>query len=307
MHGANRLGGNSLSDLLVFGKRAGECGAAEFRSGAGRRPRSTRTRWRPRSASPGAVRAGGGENPYAIHEDLRTMMQERVGIVRSGDDLKRPSCELDELEDRAGGWLGRAATPVQPGLAPGHRPAGDDDLREARRREPSTGPRAEVATPARTYPKPIRGMGHDQLRPTGSDRPRPTASAAPLDPPTSTSAPSRCRSCPTSFGPCWRRRPDGHRGPVAPIGDETAPSRRWRRRAIEVVGPLPRRSPCGVARRRRRRRVRRIPIASPGRHGRPRRHPSRPGHRRTGSGLPVELQGGQMRLVLGRGQRQAPL
>ena len=72
MHGANRLGGNSLSDLLVFGQRAG-AGAAEYakeRSAASRRstaPRSTRSR--PRCSATSS--ASGNENPYAIQHELR--------------------------------------------------------------------------------------------------------------------------------------------------------------------------------------------------------------------------------------------
>jgi succinate dehydrogenase / fumarate reductase flavoprotein subunit len=102
MHGANRLGGNSLSDLLVFGKRAGEFAALYARE------RATRP-----AINPDAVDAAAreslapfnppeGENPYAIHEDLRTMMQRRVGIVRSKDDLEFALEALGGLRARAG-------------------------------------------------------------------------------------------------------------------------------------------------------------------------------------------------------------
>jgi succinate dehydrogenase / fumarate reductase flavoprotein subunit len=102
MHGANRLGGNSLSDLLVFGQRAGEfaarhaqarpslptidAGQVEFLAQAALAPFSAQS----------------GENPYAIHEDLRTMMQRRVGIVRSEEDLKFALDALKTLRGRAG-------------------------------------------------------------------------------------------------------------------------------------------------------------------------------------------------------------
>jgi succinate dehydrogenase / fumarate reductase flavoprotein subunit len=102
MHGANRLGGNSLSDLLVFGQRAGEFAARHARE----RPS------RP-AINPDQVEAiardclapfepSSGENPYTIHEDLRTMMQRRVGIVRSEEDLKIALVELERLRARAG-------------------------------------------------------------------------------------------------------------------------------------------------------------------------------------------------------------
>src|SRR5262249_24510771 len=87
MHGANRLGGNSLSDLLVFGKRAGEFAARHARERASLPaidPEQVEALAR-ESLAP--FDPAEGENPYAIHEDLRTMMQRRVGIVRSAEDL----------------------------------------------------------------------------------------------------------------------------------------------------------------------------------------------------------------------------
>jgi succinate dehydrogenase / fumarate reductase, flavoprotein subunit len=101
MHGANRLGGNSLSDLLVFGRRAG-VGAAEFALG----------RTGPVAVEGGEVEAAmaaatapfertDGENPYTVHHDLQTTMQELVGIIRTGDELTEALGRLDGLEDRA--------------------------------------------------------------------------------------------------------------------------------------------------------------------------------------------------------------
>jgi succinate dehydrogenase / fumarate reductase flavoprotein subunit len=101
MHGANRLGGNSLSDLLVFGQRAGEFAARHARERA----------YFP-AINPDEVEAIAreslvpfdppeGENPYAVHEDLRRMMQRRVGIVRSEEDLKIALDELRRLRARA--------------------------------------------------------------------------------------------------------------------------------------------------------------------------------------------------------------
>ena len=83
LHGANRLGGNSLSDLLVFGKRAGEYaaefakehGAGDSRPGAGGRSGAA-SRSKPFERT-------GDDNPYQVQHDLQDMMQDLVGIVRA--------------------------------------------------------------------------------------------------------------------------------------------------------------------------------------------------------------------------------
>ncbi len=101
MHGANRLGGNSLSDLIVFGRRAG-LGAGEFARG----------RAGAVSVDPGQVEAAvaaamaplerdGGENPYDLQHDLQEVMQSLVGIIRTGSELDEALGKLDELEERA--------------------------------------------------------------------------------------------------------------------------------------------------------------------------------------------------------------
>ncbi len=101
MHGSNRLGGNSLSDLLVFGKRAGEF-AAKHAATAGAIGKcddqqiadSARDCLEPFNKTQ-------GENPYTVHEELRLLMQNKVGIVRSPDDLIEALKQLDELRARA--------------------------------------------------------------------------------------------------------------------------------------------------------------------------------------------------------------
>jgi succinate dehydrogenase / fumarate reductase, flavoprotein subunit len=100
MHGANRLGGNSLSDLLVFGKRAGEFAAihAQGRSSMPTIDQAEVDAMARESLAP--FDPTEGENPYSIHEDLRAMMQRRVGIVRSGEDLEFALGELKKLRDR---------------------------------------------------------------------------------------------------------------------------------------------------------------------------------------------------------------
>jgi succinate dehydrogenase / fumarate reductase, flavoprotein subunit len=101
LHGANRLGGNSLSDLLVFGKRAGQY-AAEF---AGRQS-STRVDTQQADAITNGTlepfnRASGGENPFQVEHDLQTMMQDLVGIVRREAEMRRALDSLKILRDRA--------------------------------------------------------------------------------------------------------------------------------------------------------------------------------------------------------------
>jgi succinate dehydrogenase / fumarate reductase flavoprotein subunit len=100
MHGANRLGGNSLSDLLVFGRRAG-IGASDYAEG------------RPGSPSIDAAdidavvneafasfgREGGG-NPYDVQHELQQTMQALVGIIRTGPELEQALTNLEELKER---------------------------------------------------------------------------------------------------------------------------------------------------------------------------------------------------------------
>jgi len=102
MHGSNRLGGNSLSDLLVFGKRAGEHAAAYATALAGDRPVVADA-----DVSAAAAEAlrpfenRGGENPYTIHQDLQQVMNDLVGIIRRADELERAVAEIEGLKSRA--------------------------------------------------------------------------------------------------------------------------------------------------------------------------------------------------------------
>ena len=100
LHGANRLGGNSLSDLLVFGRRAGQA-AAEQATKAGpaivddaQIEAATREMVAPFERS-------GGDSPYDLHRDLQDTMQNYVGIFRSEGDLKRGLDEIQKLKQRA--------------------------------------------------------------------------------------------------------------------------------------------------------------------------------------------------------------
>ena len=100
MHGANRLGGNSLSDLLVFGRRAG-MGAAEYARGRGAVEPDPAAVERFATAALSYFDHEGGENPYAVHHDLQEAMQTLVGIIRTETELRRALEALGELEDRA--------------------------------------------------------------------------------------------------------------------------------------------------------------------------------------------------------------
>jgi len=101
INGANRLGGNSLSDLLVFGKRAGEYAAAFARDNR----RAAINQAEVRAAADEALKpfaAGSqGENPYAIQAALQDMMQSHVGIVRSEQEMREALQELGTLKGRA--------------------------------------------------------------------------------------------------------------------------------------------------------------------------------------------------------------
>ena len=102
MHGSNRLGGNSLSDLLVFGRRAGMGAAAYVTALGDKRP----------VVGDGAVDAARaeamapferavGENPYAVHAEIQQTMSSLVGIIRKEAEIKGALAELEKLRERA--------------------------------------------------------------------------------------------------------------------------------------------------------------------------------------------------------------
>jgi succinate dehydrogenase / fumarate reductase flavoprotein subunit len=103
INGANRLGGNSLSDLLVFGKRAGEFAAKYARENKLAAINSSEVDLAARQALEPFDRGADakGENPYAVQEDLQEMMQDLVGIVRREDEMLRAVDGLDRLWKRA--------------------------------------------------------------------------------------------------------------------------------------------------------------------------------------------------------------
>jgi succinate dehydrogenase / fumarate reductase flavoprotein subunit len=101
LHGANRLGGNSLSDLLVFGRRAG-LAAAEH---ANKISSMAIDPWQIEDAARSMLaffERSDGESPYTIHRDLQETMQNLVGIFRNEEDLSRALEKLEKLKERTG-------------------------------------------------------------------------------------------------------------------------------------------------------------------------------------------------------------
>jgi succinate dehydrogenase / fumarate reductase, flavoprotein subunit len=100
LHGANRLGGNSLSDLLVFGRRAGMAAAQDSKN----IPMPNIDAAQIEAAEREAVapfEATSTDNPYTIHHDLQNVMQNLVGIFRTDADLRQALVELEKLKTRA--------------------------------------------------------------------------------------------------------------------------------------------------------------------------------------------------------------
>ena len=105
MHGSNRLGGNSLSDLLVFGRRAGAGAAQYVDSLGGAHPAVSDAavqEARDRSVAPfGDGGQEGAENPYTLHQELQQNMNDLVGIIRKADEVELAMTKIDELRERA--------------------------------------------------------------------------------------------------------------------------------------------------------------------------------------------------------------
>ena len=102
INGANRLGGNSLSDLLVFGKRAGEFAATFARENQHGQINTGEIDTAAREAlAPFESRGRGSENPYTIQKDLQETMQNLVGIVRTETEMREALESIDDLKARA--------------------------------------------------------------------------------------------------------------------------------------------------------------------------------------------------------------
>jgi succinate dehydrogenase / fumarate reductase flavoprotein subunit len=101
LHGANRLGGNSLSDLLVFGKRAGEHAAAYARGLRSAAAIDDRQAEEERAVLRRPFESGGRENPYTLHEELQGVMGACAGIARTGEQLAEGLRQVLALQQRA--------------------------------------------------------------------------------------------------------------------------------------------------------------------------------------------------------------
>ena len=101
INGANRLGGNSLSDLLVFGKRAGEFAAKFAKENKALAINNGEVEEVARKALEPFARGNNGEGPYQIQYDLQEMMQQLVGIVRREEEMTRALNGLQKLWERA--------------------------------------------------------------------------------------------------------------------------------------------------------------------------------------------------------------
>ncbi|MQA79041.1 MAG: fumarate reductase/succinate dehydrogenase flavoprotein subunit [Streptosporangiales bacterium] len=99
MHGSNRLGGNSLSDLIVFGMRAGEYAAA-YAKGLDAKPQIDDARLTEAGRVALAPFEAEGENPYTLHQELQDTMQRLVGIIRTGSELQQAIDALQTFKGR---------------------------------------------------------------------------------------------------------------------------------------------------------------------------------------------------------------
>ncbi|WP_169948707.1 fumarate reductase/succinate dehydrogenase flavoprotein subunit [Microbispora sp. H11081] len=99
MHGSNRLGGNSLSDLLVFGRRAG-AGAAAYVDGLAKRPAVTGLD-EAKAEALAPLERSGGENPYEVHHELQRTMNDLVGIIRKSEEISEALQVIEKLKERA--------------------------------------------------------------------------------------------------------------------------------------------------------------------------------------------------------------
>ena len=115
LHGANRLGGNSLSDLLVFGKLAGDGATHYVNSLSG--PLICHNE----DVSKGIINATNilnrneGTNPYLVHEELQNIMQNNVGIVRTGEELQSGLEKLDGIKSDIKNVSAHASAQYNPG------------------------------------------------------------------------------------------------------------------------------------------------------------------------------------------------
>jgi succinate dehydrogenase / fumarate reductase flavoprotein subunit len=115
MHGANRLGGNSLSDLIVFGQLSG-VGAANYIRSLDASPSVNEEQVKKiiRSATD-VLNRESGENPYLLHDELQDVMGKSVGIVRTAEELSEGIAEIEALKERVKNVKAHGASQYNPG------------------------------------------------------------------------------------------------------------------------------------------------------------------------------------------------
>jgi len=101
MHGSNRLGGNSLSDLLVFGRRAGVGASAYVKSLSVKPKVSEQVFEKALNSALAPFNGNSGENPYTVHQELQQVMNDLVGIIRDGSEMRDAITKLEGLKKRA--------------------------------------------------------------------------------------------------------------------------------------------------------------------------------------------------------------
>jgi succinate dehydrogenase / fumarate reductase flavoprotein subunit len=102
MHGSNRLGGNSLSDLLVFGRRSGEGAAAYVKALNGKYPVPSDEQLAAcEQIALAPLEKQDGENAYDLHEELQQVMNDLVGIIRKASEIENALERLEKLKERA--------------------------------------------------------------------------------------------------------------------------------------------------------------------------------------------------------------
>ncbi|HYO93074.1 MAG TPA: fumarate reductase/succinate dehydrogenase flavoprotein subunit [Polyangiaceae bacterium] len=115
MHGANRLGGNSLSDLIVFGRLAG-VGAAGYVRSLSTTPRADDDQIKLAiRSSTDILNRQSGENPYLLHEALQDIMEDCVGIVRQEDELREGVSRIEALNERVKNVKANGSSQYNPG------------------------------------------------------------------------------------------------------------------------------------------------------------------------------------------------
>ena len=115
MHGSNRLGGNSLSDLLVFGRRAGD-GAAAYVKSNGANPVSDGAIAKAHEYLNSPFNHPGGENPYTIHAELQQTTNDLVGIIRIKHELEESLKKIAELRSRSKSAKAEGGKAFNPGF-----------------------------------------------------------------------------------------------------------------------------------------------------------------------------------------------